>query len=63
MSMSFWIHDLAKRMKKTLDFTHTIQAMNEMQVCDYLTTEINKINFFDFLSKNAVLEEFESDEK
>jgi hypothetical protein len=53
MSMSFWILDLAKRMKKTLNFTHPIQTMTESQISNYLKAEIDKINFFDFLSKNT----------
>ena len=57
MSMSFWILELAKRMKKTLNFVHPIQEMNESQICDYLTTEIDKIDFYSFLSKNTVVEE------
>ena len=56
MSMSFWILDLARRMKKTLNFSHTIQTMSETQIRDYLTAEINKIDFFRFLSKNTTLE-------
>ena len=63
MSMSFWILELAKRMKKTLNFVHPIQEMNESQICDYLTTEIDKIDFYSFLSKNTTLEEFSRDQK
>jgi hypothetical protein len=62
MSMSFWILDLAKRMKKTLNFTHPIQTMNESQISDHLSAEIDKIDFFSFLSKNTILEEFQNDQ-
>jgi hypothetical protein len=54
MSMSFWILDLAKRMKKTLDYTHPIQTMNESQLRNHLVVEINKMDFFRFLPKNTV---------
>ena len=61
MSMSFWLLELAKRMKKSLNFTHPIQTMSESQICDYLTAEVDKIDFCSFLSKNTVLEEFQCD--
>jgi len=63
MSMSFWIRDLAERMKRTLKFTHPIQTMNDSQICDYMTTGIDKIDFSSFLSKNTIIEEFQSDEE
>ena len=63
MSMSFWILDLAKRMKKTLNFTHPIQMMSESQISDHLSAEIDKIDFFNFLSKNTMVEEFQVDQE
>ena len=63
MSMSFWILELAKRMKKTLNFTHPIQKMSESQISDYLSAEIDKIDFFSFLSKNTVLEDILHDQE